>query len=306
MVRRFWMVMVGLYLLVFVWPVFSQEVILRDDWGREFRLLDSVQRIVSLSPANTEIVFALGLEDRLIGVTSYCNYPEEAQRKEKIGNVTEIDLEKVVRLEPDLVLAGSLTPREVVDKLEELGIRVFVLDAHTIEEVFEDIRKVAILAGIGNKGEELVRTLRDKLTQITQNVATLSAEQKPHLLHVIWHDPIWTAGRNTFIDEFIQLGGGVNVVSDLEGYVTLNLEELLRRNPDVITVVSTHGSEAISYEFLLSDERLQAVRAIRERKVFLVDSDLVSRPGPRVVEALAVFARILHPEIFGTYESPAQ
>ncbi|NSW75707.1 MAG: cobalamin-binding protein [Candidatus Atribacteria bacterium] len=306
MIRRFWTVVLGLYLLVFVWPIFSQEVILRDDWGRECRVLDAAQRIISLSPANTEIIFALGLGDRLIGVTSYCNYPKEAQTKEKVGNVTEIDLERVVRLEPDLVLAGSLTPREVVDKLEELGIRVFVLDAHTIEEVFEDIGKVAILAGIENEGEEFVKILRDELTQITQKVIMLPAEQKPRLLHVIWHDPIWTAGRNTFIDEFIRLGGGVNVVSDLEGYITLSLEELLRRNPDVITVVSAHGSEAISYDFLLSDERLQAVRAIQERKVFLVDSDLVSRPGPRVVEALAVFARILHPETFGAYESPAK
>lgn len=306
MIRRFWTVVLVLYLLVFVWPIFSQEVILRDDWGRECRVLDAAQRIISLSPANTEIIFALGLGDRLIGVTSYCNYPNEAQTKEKVGNVTEIDLERVVRLEPDLVLAGSLTPREVVDKLEELGIRVFVLDAHTIEEVFEDIGKVAILAGIEDEGKEFVKILRDELTQITQKVSMLPAEQKPRLLHVIWHDPIWTAGRNTFIDEFIRLGGGVNVVSDLEGYITLSLEELLRRNPDVITVVSTHGSEAISYDFLLSDERLQAVRAIQERKVFLVDSDLVSRPGPRVVEALAVFARILHPEIFGAYESPAK
>lgn len=306
MIRRFWMVILGLYLLVFVWPIFSQEVILRDDWGRECRVLGAAQRIISLSPANTEIVFTLGLGDRLIGVTSYCNYPEEAQTKEKVGNVTEIDLERVVRLEPDLVLAGSLTPRELVDKLEELGIRVFVLDAHTIEEVFEDIRKVAILAGIEDEGEEFVKILKDELTQITQKVIMLPAEQKPRLLHVIWHDPIWTAGRNTFIDEFIRLGGGVNVVSDLEGYITLSLEELLRRNPDIITVVSTHGSEAISYNFFLSDERLQAVRAIRERKVFLVDSDLVSRPGPRVIEALAVFARILHPEIFGTYESLAE
>ncbi|MCX7667663.1 MAG: ABC transporter substrate-binding protein, partial [Atribacterota bacterium] len=111
MIRRIWIAILGWYLLVCVLPALAQEIILQDDWGREFRVLGSAQRIISLSPANTEIVFSLGLGDRLIGVTSYCNYPEEAQTKEKIGNVTEIDLEKVVRLEPDLVLAGSLTPR---------------------------------------------------------------------------------------------------------------------------------------------------------------------------------------------------
>ncbi|MEN3186841.1 MAG: cobalamin-binding protein [Atribacterota bacterium] len=306
MIRRVWMVILSLYLLVFVWPVFSQEIILQDDWGREFHILNPAQRIVSLSPANTEVVFALGLGDRLIGVTNYCNYPEEAQEKEKVGNITEVDLEKVIRLEPDLVLAGSLTPREMVDKLEELGVRVFVLDAHTIDEVFGGLRKVAIIAGVRDKGEQLVQTLRDELVRITQKVNTLPVEKKPRLLHVIWHDPIWTTGRNTFVDEFIRLGGGLNVVSDLEGYVTLSLEEFLRRNPDIITVVSTHGSEAVSYEFLLSDERLRAIRAIQEGKVFLVDSDLVSRPGPRVIEAVSVFARVLHPEIFGIYESPTK
>jgi iron complex transport system substrate-binding protein len=304
MMRRYGVLLVALFLFLLIFSAGAQEVVLQDDWGRTVQVTSPTWRIISLSPANTEIVFALGLDERLIGVTSYCNYPPEAQEKEKIGSVTEINLESVIRLEPDVVLAGSLTPREVVGKLEELGLKVFVLDAHTIEGVLEDLRKVAVLAGVEDRGEALVETLQEKLRQVKEKVAKLSEEEKPNLLHVIWHDPIWTAGKNTFIDEFITLAGGKNVVADLEGYVTLDLEEVLRRNPDIITVLGTHGGEKISYEFLLADERLQSVRAIQEKKVFLVDSDIVTRPGPRVIEALSLFAQILHPELFGAYEPP--
>ncbi|MGC8777978.1 MAG: ABC transporter substrate-binding protein, partial [Candidatus Caldatribacteriaceae bacterium] len=241
MVRRSWILFLVSSFLVIALPLFAQEMVLQDDWGRAVRVEGPAERIVSLSPANTEIAFALGLGEKVIGVTSYCNYPPEAQEKEKVGNVTEVNLERVVRLRPDLVLAGSLTPREVVEKLEELGLKVFVLDAHNIPGVFEDLRKVSRLAGVEDRGEELVRKLEGELHAIQEKVATLPEEERPRLFHVIWHDPLWTAGRNTFIDEFITLGGGINVASDLEGYVTLDLEEVLRRNPDVITVVSTHG-----------------------------------------------------------------
>lgn len=306
MMRRYRFCFFALVVLFVVYPVFAQDLVLQDDWGRTVQLAGPAERIVSLSPANTEIVFALGLEAKLVGVTSYCNYPPEAQQKEKIGSLTEINLERVIRLEPDLILASSLTPPEVVGRLEELGLTVFVLHARTIEEVFDDLRKVAILAGVEAQGETLVRTLQERLTHIREKVADLPEEEKPRLLHVIWHDPIWTAGRNTFIDEFIRLAGGKNVAADLEGYVTLDFEEVLRRNPEVITVLGTHGSEKVSYEFLLSDERLRVVRAIEEQKVFLMDSDLVTRPGPRVVEAVFSFAQILHPELFGAYEPPQE
>jgi iron complex transport system substrate-binding protein len=122
MMRRYGVLLVALFLFLLVFSAGAQEVVLQDDWGRTVQVASPTWRIVSLSPANTEIVFALGLEERLIGVTSYCNYPPGAQAKEKIGSVTEINLERVIRLEPDVVLAGSLTPREVVGKLEELGL----------------------------------------------------------------------------------------------------------------------------------------------------------------------------------------
>lgn len=283
-------------LLLFVFPVSGLEVV--DDAGRVVHLSAPAHRVVSLTPANTEIVFALGAGEKLVGVTTYCDYPEEAKSKEKVGSVTEIDLEALVRLAPDLVLAGSLTPRETVDRIAALGYPVLVLDAKSLSQVLEGIKKVALLLGKEEEGEALVASMEEVIRDVTAKVAGIPEESRPWVFHVIWHDPLWTAGRNTFIHEFITLAGGRNVAGDLEGYVTFDLEELIRRDPDIITVVSTHGGENFPYQFITSDARLQALKAVRSGKVFVVDSNIVSRPGPRVVEALQVFASITHPELF--------
>lgn len=276
-----------------------------DDTGRTVTLSSPAARVISLTPANTEIVFALGAGESLVGVTTYCDYPEEAKKKEKIGSITEVDLEAIVRLEPDLVLAGSLTPPEVVERLTQLGYPVFVLDAKSIAQVIEDIRKVALLLGKEKEGEALVKAMERNVREIQARVSGLSEEAKPRVFHVIWHDPLWTAGKDTFIHEFITLAGGKNVAEDLSGYVTLDLEELLRRNPDIITVVSAHG-ENLPYNFIVSDTRLRVLQAVQQGRVFVVDSDIVSRPGPRVTQALRIFASIIHPEIFGPYQSPKE
>lgn len=269
-----------------------------DDAGRVVHLPAPAHRVVSLTPANTEIVFALGAGEKLVGVTTYCDYPEEAKDKEKVGSVTEVDLEALVRLAPDLVLAGSLTPRETVDRIAALGYPVLVLDAKSLSQVLEGIRKVALLLGKEQEGEALVTSMERAIRDITEKAASIPEESRPWVFHVIWHDPLWTAGRNTFIHEFITLAGGRNVAGNLEGYVTFDLEELIRRDPDIITVVSAHGGENFPYQFITSDARLQTLKAVRNGKVFVVDSDIVSRPGPRVVEALRVFASIMHPELF--------
>lgn len=294
---------VFLFLLLCI-PSFAFGLDVVDDAGRTVHLPSPAQRVVSLTPANTEIVFALGAGEKLVGVTTYCDYPEEAKAKDKVGSITEVDLEAVVRLAPDLVLAGSLTPRDVVERIASLGYPVVVLDAKSIAGVLENIRKVALLLGKEEEGNTLVASMEKVIAAISEKVSGIPENSRPRVFHVIWHDPLWTAGKNTFVHEFITLAGGRNVAEDLEGYVTLDLEELIRRDPDIITVVSTHGGENFPYEFITSDPRLKSLKAVREGKVFVVDSDIVSRPGPRVVEALRIFATLLHPELFSLEELP--
>lgn len=273
-----------------------------DDRGKVIELTQPPERIVSLAPSCTEILFALSLSQKIVGVTAYCNFPEEALYKEKIGTITEVDLERLLSLQPNLVVASSLNSQELLGRLEELGIPVFLLDPKNIEETLLDIEKLAKICGVAQKGELLVNNLREQIKKVEEKTNNLKEEQKPLVFHMIWHQPIWTAGKGTFVNELIEKAGGKNVASDLEGYSSIELEELLRRNPDIITVVENHGdAQNLPYQFLLQDERLQSLKAVREGKIFRVDSDIVSRTGPRIVQALEIFAKIIHPEIFGEY-----
>jgi len=293
-----------LFIFIFQSLSYSQELTATDDTGFTLHLLQPPQRIISLSPGNTEILFALGLGEKVMGVTTYCNEPQEALTKEKIGNVTEIDLEKILTLQPDLILASSLTPDEAIVRLRELNLSVFILKSESIAQVIEDIQKVSILGGVESAGQALAQTLQEKMKQITDKTNSLTDTQKPVVFHIIWHDPIWTAGNHTFINEFITLAGGKNLAGDLNGYSTVDIEEIIRRNPAIITVIESHGGSDQSqlYQFVTTDSRFQSMDAIKNQQVYLVDSDIVSRPGPRLITALEFFAQIIHPELFGKYE----
>lgn len=273
-----------------------------DDRGQQVELARPPERIVSLAPSCTEILFALSLSQKIVGVTTYCNFPKEALDKEKVGTITEVELEKLLALQPDLVVASSLNPPDLLKRLEELGIPVYLADPQNIEGVLSSIDRIAKICGVEEKGEMLVSNLRKRIKEIEGTTAKIPEEQKPFIFHMLWHQPIWTAGKGTFVDELIKKAGGKNIVSDLEGYSNIELEELLRRNPDIITVVENHGdAQNLPYQFLLQDERLKSIKAVKEGRVFRVDSDIVSRPGPRIVQALEIFAKIIHPEIFGEY-----
>ncbi|HSV31152.1 MAG TPA: helical backbone metal receptor [Atribacteraceae bacterium] len=273
---------------------------LTDGWGRTVVFEHPAQRIVSLTPANTEIVYFLDLDPLLLGVTEYCNYPAEAREKERIGSLIDVDLERVVALQPDLILAGSLTTPEAVERLVSFGFPVFVLDPGTVTESLEAIDQVAQIAGIAEQGAARIRELADAIEYVTGWSKGIPEEQRPDVLHIIWHDPIWTVGGDTFVHQFIEMAGGRNLTADLTGYANLDLEELLRRNPSIITVDDDHGDEqSLPFLFVTTDPRLHPVRAVRDGRVYRVDSDIVSRPGPRVAEAVKLFARIFYPEEFG-------
>jgi iron complex transport system substrate-binding protein len=284
---------------------YSQPLSATDATGFTLNLSQPPNRIISLAPGNTEILFALGLNDKIVGVTTYCDEPSEALEKEKIGNVTEIDLEKILTLQPDLILASSLTPEETVIRLHELGLPVFTLKSETIEQVIEDMTKVSVLSGAEASGSTIVKTMKDNLKKINDLAQSIPDYQKPLVFHIIWHDPIWIAGNNTFINEFITLAGGKNLAEDIQGYSTIDFEEILRRNPSIITVIENHGKneENQLYQFVTKDNRFQTVDAVKNNRVYTIDSNLVSRPGPRVVAALQCFAQIIHPEIFGEYQN---
>jgi iron complex transport system substrate-binding protein len=276
-----------------------------DDLGKTFSFDGPVNSIVSLAPANTEIVFALGAGDKLIGRTDYCNYPPEAASVESVGSYDSPNKEKVVVLNPDVVLATDIN-RQSGDTawLEEKGLEVITLNPQTLTDILADISLVGQIAGKEAEAGELVADMQSRIDYVAQQTAGLSDNQRLHVLHVTWHDPLWTAGQGSFIDALIEIAGGVNIFHDVTGDVQVDLETAVTRNPEVITVFTGHGdamNESYAY-VIASDSPFKTTDAYKNGRIYLVDADLASRPGPRIVEALEMCAKFIHPEIFGQPE----
>ncbi len=272
-------------------------MIVVDDAGTEL-VFDSVpQRIVSLAPSNTEILFALGLGDRVVGVTDVCNYPPEAMKKEIVGAFSGPDLEKVVSVDPDVVLTTSMHAAEVTPALLERGLNVLTLDPIGVAGVFRDIEMIGKALGVEEAAGELVADMQSTIASVAEKAGT--TDPKPRALYVVWPDPMWVAGAGTFADELIGMAGGINVAAELEGWATMGLEAVVEQNPEVIVVVTGHG-DAVDEPFnaIKADSRLAMTDALKHDRVYQIDTDLAGRPGPRLMEALDLFAQFLHPEAF--------
>jgi iron complex transport system substrate-binding protein len=269
-----------------------------DQLGRPIRVDRPPQRIVSMSPSNTEILFALGLGDRVVGVTDYCDFPPEALDKAKIGGFSNPDLEKLVALSPDLIVADQIHEKEVVPELERRNLPVFVMDPRNMDQVLESIVLLGRATGTEAEAARLVEEMKIRIGAVAQKVPGLSPQERPRVLSITWHDPLWTAGKGTWEDQLISMAGGQNLFPDLEGYKTVDLEMVLNRDPQVIIASSGHG-EALRAPYLwaLDEPRLKGTEALKKSRVYEIDADIVSRPGPRLVEGLEEMLRLLHPEL---------
>ena len=267
-------------------PVNAEKLEVTDDFGRTVTLHGVPERIISLSPTNTEILFAIGAGDRVVGVTEYCNYPEEAEELPLIGGVSTVSIEKVVALEPDLVLGCALNGKETVVRLTELNVTVVSLNPENINEILDDIVLVGQLTGEEKNAGSLVADMEQRLEEIkyqTRDVKRLT------VAHITWHDPIWVAGGGTVQDELIEIAGGENVFSDKKDWATVSLEEFIDRNPDVIIVSVGHGVAGMKpYDYILSEERLEVVNAVKNDRVHIINADIASRAGPRIVNATEI------------------
>ena len=280
------------------------EITITDDLGREVTIEGTPQKIVSLAPSNTEILYALGLEDKLVAVTEFCNYPEDALSKEKVGGYGDVDIEKIVVINPDLILAEDLHKHEVIPALERLGFTVIALVPHNFQEVMDSIMLIGRVTGVEEKALQIVDDMSKKIKTITDETDKINQEEKPKVLYVIWHEPIMSVGSDTRIHELIEKAGGVNIAAVAgEGYPTLTLEEIINTNPQVIMVnEEDYEGGDISRQFILNESRLAVVDAFINGQIYGINADLTNRPTPRIVEALELMAKMIHPEIFGTAE----
>jgi len=268
-----------------------------DDLGRPVDIKEIPQRIISLSPSNTEVLFALGLGDKVVGVTEFCDYPPEALEKEKIGGFSTPDIEKIISLQPDLILAGSIRAKEVTPAMEGRDLTVFALAPENLEGILEDIRMVGKITGEENEASKLVAQMGARIKSITDETNNL--DNGPGVFYITWHDPLWTVGSGTVIDELLEKAGGVNIFQDITGHKMVNPAEVIARNPEVIIACSRHGeAEDKPFEWAETEPWLEGTVARKNNRVYQIDADLVSRDGPRIVDALEWFAYFIHPEIF--------
>lgn len=276
-----------------------------DHAGRVVTIERMPEKIISLVPSITEVVYALGLEDKLVGVTKYCNYPEAAKDKPIIGGYSSVDLEKVVEIQPDLILATRIHRAELIPELERLGLTVLDLYPTTLDEVMEAITLVGKCTGKEDEASQLVTEIRDRISAITSETVNLTEAQRPRVFYVQWHDPLKTAGSGNRIHELIELAGGTNIAQDLSGIsVTISLEAVIGANPEVIVAgVGMAAGEDLPFQLALTEPRLKGVDARINKQVYGMDNDLINRAGPRIADALELLAKMIHPEIFGPPEN---
>jgi len=265
-----------------------------DDLGRLVAINGTPQRIISLAPSNTEILFALGLGDKVVGVTDYCDYPPEALEKEKVGAYDIPDIEKIVALDPDLILVAHGTTMDVIDNLVGLGLTVFGIKTTDLGDLLNDIRRIGEITDDELEAQALTSAMESRIQAVTNQTEEL--EQTPRVFYIVWHDPLWTAGSGTFIHELIEKAGGVNIFQNITGYPTISIEEVIARDPEIII------TSEWSYDWALNATELASTNASQTGGVYTCDDDLVQRPGPRLVEGLEWFAHFIHPEIFGEPE----
>ncbi|MGE5677944.1 MAG: helical backbone metal receptor [Pseudomonadota bacterium] len=271
----------------------SGKIEITDFKGRSIVLDKAPQRIVSLSPSNTEIVFALGAEDKLVGVTSYCDYPEAAKSIEQVGTFDGPNMELIKKVQPDVVLAGYIK-EDAVKAMEDMGITVVVTEAESFEAIYTSIDIIGKITGKADKAQEIITGMKDKIAEINEKNKDKS---KPKVFYVVWTDPLTTAGSNTFINDVIKTAGGINVAEKAEGWAKYSAEQLLADNPEMIVAALHSTNSGISKDALAGSPIFSKLDCVKQGKVYVMSEDnIISRPGPRIVQAIEEMEQIFYGE----------
>lgn len=266
-----------------------------DEAGRTVRVPQPVERIVSLAPSLTETIYALGLEDRLVGDTDYCDYPPAAQKKPKVGGVINPSLEQIAALRPDLVLVTQVNRLETLHALDTLGIPSYATDPHTVEQIISSTERLADVLGVPEAGATLGADLQRHISDLEQRLNGLPPRR---VIFIVWPDPLISVGKHTFIADALRLAGATSIVDSSQDWPQMSLEEVVRLEPDFLVFAASHSdSGQDQFDVLTERPGWRGLEAVRHRR-FAVISDAVNRPAPRIVAAIEDLARQLHPEAF--------
>jgi iron complex transport system substrate-binding protein len=286
-----------LFLIMLV-ILFSQRVyagLYIDETGRDVNIPPSPKRIVSLAPSITETLFALGLDEEIVGVTTFSDYPEAAKSKPRVGSFVNISLERVVSLNPDLIIGtADGNKKETIEQLERIGFPVYMINPASLEEIFEMILDIGSITGKDNMATGLVRTLRKRVSTVVSQTTSL---KKPKVFFQIGIDPIVTVGRDTLHNKLIELGGGINISGGQTAkYPRYSIEEIIVRKPEIIIVSSMKRGEDFD-RIRNTWKRWKNIPAVKNNRIYILDTDLTDHPSHRIVDGLEAMARIIHPEV---------
>ncbi|WP_239617748.1 ABC transporter substrate-binding protein [Cohnella mopanensis] len=268
----------------------------KDATGTEFTFDKAPEKIVSTSVSETEILFALGLGDKVVGVSDYDNYPPEVLEKQKVGGVTEPNVEAIISLEPDLVITGISIKDTAVEKLRSLDLKLVKTEPKSIDDVLGNILLFGQISDKQTEAEALVAQMKEDVRKVTEAAATIKPEDKKKVY--IEFSPGWTVGKGEFMDELITLAGGVNIASDMQGWNPINEEKVIADNPDVIiyTLNITDDKSGKKLEDLIQGRSgWDKIKAIADKQLVGMDGDILSRPGPRITEALKQLSEGIYP-----------
>ncbi len=278
--------------------VVSFPIEVTDQMGMVVKLDKIPERIISLAPSNTKTLIALGLWDRVVAVTDSCSFPPGAQEKPRIGGFTTTNIEKVVALSPDLILATEIHEARIIPALEGKGLSIFILDPKTLDEVLEAITLVGEITGKGEEASQLVAGMRNRIRAVTNKTDSLPEAQRPRVFHITWPDPLITPGSGTIHDELIRKAGGTNIARDLTGYAGISLEVVIEANPQVIIAgVGMGTGEDSPFQYVKTEPRLRNVDACINHRVYGISVGLF-HPSPGIVDTLEKLAEFIHPELF--------
>lgn len=264
--------------------------------GRQVTVPEKPERIIALAPSVTEIVFAIGSEDKLVGVTMFSDFPEGANSLPKVGSYVHLDLEKIVSLNPDLCIAvKDGNPKHVIDRLESLGIPVFAVNPMNLGSVMETISTIGGLINAEKQAAVVVGDMRKRVAFVQSAIGDITVRSR--VFFQIGIDPIVSAGSDTFIDELISMAGGVNLAAGKTPYPRFSKEQVLNLAPDVI-IITSMARHAVFEEVKADWNQWPGMPAVQHNRIFLQESNIYDRPTPRLVTGLETLARLLYPDRF--------
>ncbi|MDF2855202.1 MAG: ABC-type transporter, periplasmic subunit [Neobacillus sp.] len=278
----------------------SFPVTITDDAGREVTIEEKPETIVSIQASTTEIAFALGLGEQIVGVSDYDNYPPEALEKQKVG-AQDINVELVLTLLPDMALVTDFhynSHPETLKQFEDAGIEVIVVgSAESFDDVYSNIEMIGTATGSENNAKEIVSDMKKRFSAIKDKASEAISDKKKVWVEVSPAPDIFTTGKNTFMHEMLESIQATNAAEEHEGWVKMTEEEIVKLNPDVI--ITTYGYYVEKpKDQVLAREGWAEVPALKNEQVFDVDNDTVTRPGPRLIEGVETLAELIYPEVF--------